>query len=124
MTIFDRLENLRMKPLSIESVKKLTAEILNTAREGEPKIFPLTEDFIKKLAVMTKRGGAFNVRTYLRALKLLLPESLEWKREKPELAAELLEQKKAEEAVNEAKSAEEKEAFKFVAATPPKRFEE
>jgi len=122
MTIFDRLENLRMRPLSTESIKNLTAEILSTARDGEPKIFPLTEDFIGKLASMTKRAGAFNIRTYLRALKMLLPESLEWKREKPELTADLLEQKKADELVNEAIKAEEKEA-KFVAAQPPKRFE-
>jgi len=122
MTIFDRLENLPMKPLDTKSVIGLTSEILSTARDGESRIFPLTEGFIGKLATLTKRGGSFNVRTYLRALKMLLTESLEWNREKPQLTADMLEQKKAEEIIKEAVRAEQAEAFKFAAA--PKRFEE
>jgi len=122
MTIYDRLENIQMKQLDKEDIIALTAGILSTAREGEPKIFPCTEGFITKLASLAKRGGSFNVRTYLRALKRLLEESLEWKREKPQLTADLLEQKKVEAIIKEAVRAEEAEAFKFVPA--PKRFEE
>ncbi|MGF3572198.1 MAG: hypothetical protein ACQXXG_02075 [Candidatus Bathyarchaeia archaeon] len=122
MTIYDRLENLTMKQLSKEDIIALTAGILSTVREGEPKIFPFTEGFIVKLASQTKRGGSFNVRTYLRALKMLLTESLEWKREKPLLTADLLEQKKVQDIIKEAVRAEESEAFKFMPA--PKRLEE
>jgi hypothetical protein len=122
MTIYDRLENMQLKQLDKEDIIGLTAGILDTAREGESRIFPLTDDFIIKLASLTKRGKSFNVRTYLRALKRLLEESRNWKRDKPELTEDILEQKKTEEIVKEAIRAEEAEAFKFVAA--PKRFEE
>ena len=122
MTIYDRLESMQMKQLGKDDVIALTAGVLSTAREGEPRIFPFAEGFIIKLAGLTKRGGSFNVRTYLRAIKRLLEESLEWKREKPELTEDLLEQKKAEAVIKESIRAEEAEAFKFAAA--PKRFEE
>jgi len=122
MTIYDRLENMRMKQLGKEDVIALTAGILSTSREGEPKIFPCTEGFIAKLASLARRGGSFNVRTYLRALKRLLEESLEWRRERPELTADMLEQRKADTIIKEAVRAEEAEAFKFVPT--PKRLEE
>ena len=122
MTIYDRLEDLEMKQLSKEDVIALTAGILNTVREGEPRIFPLTEDFIRKLSTLAKRGGSFNVRTYLRALKMILKESLEWKRETPQLTAAMLEGKKVESIINQAIRAEQAEASKFVMV--PTRFEE
>ena len=122
MTIYDRLEDLEMKELSKEDIISLTAGILSTTREGEPKIFPLTEAFVKKLSDLTRRGGAFNVRTYLRALKMILKESLEWKREKPQLTATMLKGKKVELIINQATRAEQAEASKFV--TVPTRLEE
>lgn len=122
MTIYDRLENLEMKQLSKEDIIALTAGILSTAREGEPRIFPLTENFIKKLSTLTRRGGSFNIRTYLRALKRILKESHEWKRQKPQLTAAVLEGKKVESIINQAIRAEQAEASKFVMV--PTRLEE
>ena len=122
MTIYDRLENIKMAPLNMNDVISLTVGVLDTAREGQTGVFPLTEGFIKKLASLTKRGKAFNVRTYLRALKKSLSESLEWKREKPELTEDLLDRKNVDKIVKEAIKAEEAEAFRFLVA--PKRFEE
>lgn len=122
MTIYDRLESLEMKHLDSDDMIALTAGILSTVREGEPRIFPLTEGFIKKLASQTKRGGSLNVRTYLRALKKILTESLKWKRENPELTASMLEVKRAESIVQKALEAEEAESSKFMAV--PGRLEE
>lgn len=122
MTIHDRLDDLEMKQLDQEDFLALTASILNTVREGEPKIYPLTEDFIKKLANLTKRGGSYNVRTYLRALKMILTESLKWKRKEPLVTEKVLENKKADAVVKQALRAEHTEAIKFIPM--PKRLEE
>jgi hypothetical protein len=124
MTIYDRLDNVRMQPLEAKSVVGLTAEILSTARDGEPRIFPLTESFIEKLGQETKRGGSFNIRTYLRALNMLLKESLNWKREKPELTEDILKEKKTDAIIKEAIRAEQAEATRFIEIEVPKRLEE
>lgn len=121
LTIHDRLEDLEMKQLDEEDFIALTAGVLSTVREGEPRIFPFTEGFIKKLASLTRRGGSFNVRAYLIALKMILTESLKWKRKEPQLTSILLEGKKVESIINKAIRAVESEASKFEF---PKRFEE
>jgi hypothetical protein len=123
MTIYDRLESMQLPQIDKNGIISLTEAILGTAREDQTTLFPLTEAFVEKLSSRTKRGKAFNVRTYLRALKKVLETSREWKRDKPELTDDLLEQKKVEEIINEAIKAEEAEAFKF-AGTAPKQFEE
>lgn len=122
MTIYDRLENLEMKQLKKEDIITLTAGILGTVREGETSIFPFTEGFIKKLASLTRRGGSFNIRAYLRALKMILTRSLKWKRRNPQLTVAMLQEKRAEAIIKEAVRAEEAEAFKFMPM--PKRLEE
>lgn len=121
MTIHDRLENMELRQLDKEDFIAITAGILDTARKGPSKIFPLTESFVEQLATLTRRGKSFNVRAYLLALKPLLEQSLEWKREKVELTEDMLEQKKAEEIIKEALRTAEQEASKFAT---PKGFEE